>query len=351
MASIPTTRVENVQWGEGIYTGEVGAGMTPHGQGSVIWSTGTKYEGEWDNGRLHGLGIYIWPSGSIYKGEFKKNKREGKGHYTWANRNQHIGEWKAGSADGKGSFIWATGEKYEGEWKEGKQHGFGIYSWPNGDRYVGSFVDDQRKGKAVYTNALGERYEGEYNEDTRNGPGIKYYLNGTIYECNAKSGVIQGHGQFRFIDGSTILGPGEYPISLMDMAEVFNYARAKSLSLSEKILSFSTKLRGSELANYTREDVNKLELTAGDEGIFSQIINACKEEQKTSKTLLYRVSNPETLREDLKKFLNNSKNSRYKRDYKIIISKQDIYIHKDIIETRAPSMYINLTLFKPEPCK
>ena len=44
------------------------------GQGTMTWSNGDKYEGEWKDGELHGQGTLTWSSGEKYVGEFKNDK-------------------------------------------------------------------------------------------------------------------------------------------------------------------------------------------------------------------------------------------------------------------------------------
>ena len=67
-------------------------------EGTVTYSDGTKYVGEFKDGMRHGQGIYT----SI--GELLK----------------YVGEWKDDKKHGKGTYTWSDGEKYTGEWREGE---------------------------------------------------------------------------------------------------------------------------------------------------------------------------------------------------------------------------------------
>ena len=39
---------------------ENGRGGEYHGQGTLSWLNGDKYEGEWRDGKEHGQGTFIW---------------------------------------------------------------------------------------------------------------------------------------------------------------------------------------------------------------------------------------------------------------------------------------------------
>ena len=54
-----------------------------HGQGVMVWSDGSIYEGLWECDMANGLGRLIHTDGSIYEGEWKDDKAHGKGVYTY----------------------------------------------------------------------------------------------------------------------------------------------------------------------------------------------------------------------------------------------------------------------------
>ena len=51
------------------YVGEVKEGKAL-GQGVGLYSTGSRYEGEWQDNLRHGDGTFFWPDGEYYKGSF-----------------------------------------------------------------------------------------------------------------------------------------------------------------------------------------------------------------------------------------------------------------------------------------
>lgn len=83
--------------------------------------------------------------GSKYEGDFSNGKKEGKGTYTW------------------GKFSKYPGYKYTGDWKEDKKEGKGTYFYPNGDiQYEGDFVNDQFEGNGKFIYQDKSCYEGQW---------------------------------------------------------------------------------------------------------------------------------------------------------------------------------------------
>jgi hypothetical protein len=49
-----------------------------HGKGVETWNDGSKYEGNYVNGKKQDKGTYTWADGSKYDGEWNDNKICGK---------------------------------------------------------------------------------------------------------------------------------------------------------------------------------------------------------------------------------------------------------------------------------
>jgi len=43
----------------------------------MTWTDGSKYEGQFVNGKMEGKGIKTWPNGNTYDGMFKNNLQHG----------------------------------------------------------------------------------------------------------------------------------------------------------------------------------------------------------------------------------------------------------------------------------
>jgi hypothetical protein len=67
----------------------------------------------------------------------------GLGTLTYSSGNKYFGQWKKGKKDGFGIMYYSPNntdllESYEGEWIDDQRHGNGILTWIFGDRYEGS---------------------------------------------------------------------------------------------------------------------------------------------------------------------------------------------------------------------
>ena len=74
--------------------------------------------------------------------EWKGGKLQGKGTSTFADGSKYVGEFKNGKLlHEQGTLTLADGAKYVGEWKNGKRNGQGTITDPNGEKRVGEFKD------------------------------------------------------------------------------------------------------------------------------------------------------------------------------------------------------------------
>lgn len=84
---------------------------------------------------------YTYPDGSRYEGEFKDGKRHGRGAWIRPDGTKYIGEWVNDKPCGRGILLLPDGRKYEGGWKEGKRHGQGVEMLPDGQKRFGEWKD------------------------------------------------------------------------------------------------------------------------------------------------------------------------------------------------------------------
>ena len=70
------------------------------------------------------MGTITFPSGSRYVGEFRDGKRTGQGTMSFLDgvkyKGKYEGKWKDGRKNGQGTETYPSGRKYEGEWKNNK---------------------------------------------------------------------------------------------------------------------------------------------------------------------------------------------------------------------------------------
>ena len=63
---------------EGTYV-DTENGLKRTGKGTYTWSSGAKYEGDYNEGKRHGHGIYTFPTGEIYDGAWVDGVKSGEG--------------------------------------------------------------------------------------------------------------------------------------------------------------------------------------------------------------------------------------------------------------------------------
>lgn len=104
------------------YEGDIEKGLR-HGRGTIVWTHGCTYDGEWKNDIMDGMGTMRWPSlGQTYRGQFFKNMMHGLGRMEWV----------------LPSGVLAA---YEGEWEDGKRHGKGTMVYDQNDEYNRTVYD------------------------------------------------------------------------------------------------------------------------------------------------------------------------------------------------------------------
>ena len=156
-------------------------------KGTMIYTNGAKYEGQWKNDKKNGKGIFTsshyfnckYKVGMKYEGEFKDDKFDGYGVTSYTNGDKFEGEWKNNKQYGKGVVSYFDGSKYEGEWKNGKFDGIGIFYLKNGERFEGRFFDNKYNGYGKYYYNNGDYLEGIFKNDLPRGNCILHKSDGT----------------------------------------------------------------------------------------------------------------------------------------------------------------------------
>jgi hypothetical protein len=224
-----------------LYIGELDKNQKPVGFGVLYTSKGTKYEGNFNKGKLIGLGRYIDEEGTCYEGIFEENNLVSKAKIISINEKGkkvvYFGEVKNFKKNGKGietcdeyryegdflnnlrhghgriEFL-DCGDIYEGQFTKGKITGKGLFIWSNNQQYKGDFVDGIKHGKGKYKWPDGTEYEGEYKNGIREGFGLYKWKDGRIFEGTFKNGKPDGKGiltykgkpvDCEYIDGKPII--------------------------------------------------------------------------------------------------------------------------------------------------
>ena len=119
----------------------------------------------------------IYEDGSKYVGEFKDGKYNGQGTFYFEDGSRYVGEWKDGKKSGRGTLNYENGSKYSGEWQNDKRNGRGVFTNANGEKYEGEFKDDERTGQSPGAHAEEMETNGEIQE-------IRIFLSSTFMDLN-----------------------------------------------------------------------------------------------------------------------------------------------------------------------
>lgn len=103
-----------------------------NGKGIEVWSDGSYYLGNFDDGQKEGRGVYFWADGSKYTGNWSRDEMSGQGCFEWADGRYFMGEFKSGVMHGEGNYVWQDGRSYKGRYEYNKKHGFGTYTYSDG---------------------------------------------------------------------------------------------------------------------------------------------------------------------------------------------------------------------------
>ena len=90
-----------------------------------------------------GWGILVWTDGSKYEGEFKDGLPNGRGKVVLENEDSYEGQWKDDQAHGFGQFI-TQSKVYTGEWLHDLYHGKGEEKFKDGSCFTGAFVEGKK---------------------------------------------------------------------------------------------------------------------------------------------------------------------------------------------------------------
>lgn len=157
--------------GSSIFFDKCVAGNCTNGKGTIVYTNGDAYDGDFVDGKAHGQGTYRTKDGVVYVGQFAKGAYNGRGKITFLNGETYDGNWLLNQRSGKGKAIYKDGEIYEGDWLADKRNGVGRCVYANGDIYNGDWVNNIRDGKATYYFKDGSYYIGKWKNNLQHGDG------------------------------------------------------------------------------------------------------------------------------------------------------------------------------------
>lgn len=173
------------------------------GQGTLEYPGGKTYEGEWERGEENGAGILKDKDRVIYDGEWKNGKFNGRGVFYYEDGSRYEGAFASGQFNGKGTLTYPDGRiNYTGNWVDGHEAGFGKYYFEDGSTYEGMFKNGKFEGKGKYNSVKGYSYDGDWADEKFNGKGILTFSDGRKYEGEFKDGQRTGNGKYYSSDGA-----------------------------------------------------------------------------------------------------------------------------------------------------
>lgn len=112
----------------GVYRGFLLNGLF-HGEGTLLYLSGDKYEGNWKHGLQYGYGALIKKNGIKFSGIWKNGKLQSDNVViNYCDDNKYTGSVKNGKPDGFGTFYnYDKSWWYEGQWEDGMMHGLGKF--------------------------------------------------------------------------------------------------------------------------------------------------------------------------------------------------------------------------------
>ena len=162
-----------------------------NGQGTMVYSTGHKFSGEFKDGVRHGDGVLLMPGDRKIVGTWQNNEIV-EGTFTQSDGTEYVGQWKFRERNGQGTLTFADGRKYTGEFKSGQRHGKGTMIYPDGRKYVGNFNYGEKSGFGTMTYPDGRKYTGEFKAGQKEGQGTMIYSDGKKIEGEFKNGEFVG---------------------------------------------------------------------------------------------------------------------------------------------------------------
>jgi hypothetical protein len=152
----------------------------------------------------NGPGVFAYPDGSKYEGNFRNGKFDGDGTFYFANGDKYTGQFKENYPDGHGTrLVKQTGTEETGEWRQGEFVGNNL---AQGGK-TGCVSGDCSNGYGTYIYQEGAaKYEGSFQNGMPHGRGTCYYANGDQYAGEWQGGAFFGQGTLTLRDNTVVDG-------------------------------------------------------------------------------------------------------------------------------------------------
>ncbi|MEL7315217.1 MAG: pentapeptide repeat-containing protein [Cyanobacteria bacterium J06559_3] len=105
------------------YYGQFEDGIPSNGRGTMVFSNGDRYDGEFENGERNGCGTFTFASGRQYMGQFRTDQFHGVGIWKLETGERYVGQFEYNKCEGWGTFLFADGSSKSGTWEDGNLMG------------------------------------------------------------------------------------------------------------------------------------------------------------------------------------------------------------------------------------
>ena len=166
------------------------------GQGTILFSNGASFTGEFRDGFSHGKGTFNFPNGDCLQGNWKEDLLQGKGTMIISKPGMVIeGDFHEESETKRVKVQWKNGAFFEGEFKDGRPEGQGKYDHPlEGVLYKGSWKNGRAHGKGELLLEGNMKVTGEWLEGFPHGEISIKHVNFEIV-CGFEKGQIRENEQ------------------------------------------------------------------------------------------------------------------------------------------------------------
>lgn len=219
-----------------VYKGSWSLNKSKNGFGILVNIDGSKFEGNFRNGKLDGYGRYITAKGDFFEGQFLDGVADGKGLFIHRDGSIYKGGWINDVPTGEGEEWSIDGSYYRGQFRNGKKNGTGEFKWNDGSTYVGNLKDDNLTGEGTYKWADGKKYKGQWLNNEMHGKGLLENLDGSKYDGEFQNNKKSGFGTYVFnsiksYEGSWLDGKQHGPGKIIKngLAEVGEWHEGKRI--------------------------------------------------------------------------------------------------------------------------